>query len=539
MDKIKKEVITMKKNYFICMMFILCCVSGMNANPDSLRILQKYEGIFSSYRLDSGGMLSFHIFEGVGLRDSKIFGSPFFYGPGYGASITCVDIDGKEQPVQINDNYFVLPAGIVPVRFVLSADGYATRTVEVDFSGNRFFYSTVLLKDLSVLEEECKNTYSPYLLRMLAQCYEDGYLTQKDMVKADSLRKLANHLYADDLDRRVGIVYDGTTGKPLPSVKVTYWDEYNNVRIFTSNTQGEFPLCKSRSVTLSADGFLDRTITYEANSLPIPFITTLQKKGSDIKRMMKSDPERERFWKWQQALCYLEGYGVKKKTKKAMFLFMAFRWNAGTTIYLNKREGAPYIETGGSNKDVCERAAKLLSYEALENAYHDYSEVNASFKFWSGVLGNYGSLYTWNWMWKENTDIVTNHKCTFLVADYYLVESREVYIPLIDAGKLAYEYGNRHIAGGYEKAAVYFEEAKARLEKDRGYSLYGSLRGVCGGLAFYLSKLYRFGRGVPKDVVKADALLKEASEKGWNEANSLDDLLKALDESRNSKVSIK
>ena len=264
----------------------------------------------------------------------------------YSASVTCVDVEGKEHPVTdiSSAGYFALPSGVVPARFVLSADGYASRTLDVDFAGNRFFYSTVLLKDLPVLEKECKNAYSPYLLRMLAQCYEDGYLTQKDTVKADSLRRLADRLYADELSNRVGIVYDGTTGKPLSSVKVTYLDERNKVRVFTSDAQGEFPLCKSRFVKLSADGFMDRTITYAENELPIPFITTLQKKGSDIKRLMKSDPERARFWTWQQALCYLEGYGVKESQSKALDLFCEFGWDAGTTIYLDGRAGAPYIE---------------------------------------------------------------------------------------------------------------------------------------------------------------------------------------------------
>ena len=136
---------------------------------------------------------------------------------------------------------------------------------------------------------------------------------------------------------------------------------------------------------------------------------------------------------------------------------------------------------------------------------------------------------------KKNADILTNRKCIFLLAEHDLAENREAYNSLIEAGKLAYEYGNNHIAGSYEKAAVYFEEAKARLDKE------GNLlrRKISGGLAFYLSKLYRFGRGVPKDVVKADALLKEASEKKWDEANSLDDLLKSLDELEKAQSPIK
>ena len=526
----------MRKICFVYMLLMLCCISGMNANPDYIRIVQKYEGQFSRIRLLSGDMLSFHIFLGVGLENTRPAFSPF-QERDYSASITCVSTDGKEYPITeiSSSGYFELPKDVIPARFVLSADGYATRTLETDFSGNRFFYSTMLLKDLSVLENECKNTYSPYLLRMLAQCYEDGYLTQKDTAKADSLRKLASRLYADEPDCRVGIVFDGTTGKPLSSVKVTYLDEYNEVRTFTSNTQGEFPLCKSRSVTLSADGFLDRTITYKENDIPIPFITTLQKKGSDIKRMMKSDPERWRFWTWQQALCYLEGYAVKENPDKALDLFCEFDWNAGTTIYLK----SPHIENynDGWYKTV---AADHLSYYDLHYrasylSYPDDRPENiATCHFWAAVLGDYRNLYTWNYL-KKNADILTNRKCIFLLAEHDLAENRETYNSLIKAGKLAYEYGNNHIAGSYEKDAVYFEEAKARLDKE------GNLlrRKISGGLAFYLSKLYRFGRGVPKDVVKADALLKEASEKKWDEANSLDDLLKSLDKLEKAQSPIK
>ena len=141
--------------------------------------------------------------------------------------------------------------------------------------------------------------------------------------------------------------------------------------------------------------------------------------------------------------------------------------------------------------------------------------------------------------WKKNVVGNTARKCTFLVADHDLEKNREAYSSLVDAGKLAYEDGNRQIAGSYEKAVIYFENAKTRLEKDRNYVTWNSGREISGALAFYLSKCYRFGRGVTQDVVKADALLNEASEKGWDEANSLDDLLKELEELEKSKASKK
>ena len=52
--------------------------------------------------------------------------------------------------------------------------------------------------------------------------------------------------------------------------------------------------------------------------------------------------------------------------------------------------------------------------------------------------------------------------------------------------------------------------------------------GISGAAAFLLSKCYRFGRGVPTDAARADALLKEATEKGCAEARSLDELLKEV-----------
>lgn len=127
----------MKKVYWICFLF-LSWVLGLRAAP-------AYEGMFCSFSLSSGNMLSFHIFQGVGLAGMKVKAQPFQV-RAYSASVTCVDVEGKEHPVTdiSSAGYFALPSGVVPARFVLSADGYASRTLDVDFAGNRFFYSTVL-----------------------------------------------------------------------------------------------------------------------------------------------------------------------------------------------------------------------------------------------------------------------------------------------------------------------------------------------------------------------------------------------------------
>lgn len=78
-------------------------------------------------------------------------------------------------------------------------------------------------------------------------------------------------------------------------------------------------------------------------------------------------------------------------------------------------------------------------------------------------------------------------------------------------------YEGKGLVNDYKRAVSIFEAA---LKSEQAY--------VSGAAAFYLSKCYRFGRGVPQDIAKADAFQKEALEKGWDEAKSLDDLLKDL-----------
>ena len=60
------------------------------------------------------------------------------------------------------------------------------------------------------------------------------------------------------------------------------------------------------------------------------------------------------------------------------------------------------------------------------------------------------------------------------------------------------------------------------------YLTMASQSDTSGAASFLLSKCYRNGFGVPQDVVKADSLQKKALEKGWDEAKSLDDLLKGV-----------
>ena len=84
-------------------------------------------------------------------------------------------------------------------------------------------------------------------------------------------------------------------------------------------------------------------------------------------------------------------------------------------------------------------------------------------------------------------------------------------------GEIYYEDGADGTPGSYEKAVANFTKAKTDVDDDWS-----------GIAAFFLSKCYRFGRGVPQDVAKADALQQEASAKGYDEAKSLDDLLEKV-----------
>ena len=85
-------------------------------------------------------------------------------------------------------------------------------------------------------------------------------------------------------------------------------------------------------------------------------------------------------------------------------------------------------------------------------------------------------------------------------------------------------------------AGIYFFKGRlGRLYYEDGdyvnavkYLTMASQSDTSGAASFLLSKCYRNGFGVPQDVAKADSLQKKALEKGWDEAKSLDDLLKGV-----------
>lgn len=81
-------------------------------------------------------------------------------------------------------------------------------------------------------------------------------------------------------------------------------------------------------------------------------------------------------------------------------------------------------------------------------------------------------------------------------------------------GDIHYEDGARGTQGSYEKAVSFLEKAKSSDESN-----------VHAAAAFLFAKCYRFGRGVPQDVAKADKLLKEAVSYGWGKFSSVSELV--------------
>lgn len=89
-------------------------------------------------------------------------------------------------------------------------------------------------------------------------------------------------------------------------------------------------------------------------------------------------------------------------------------------------------------------------------------------------------------------------------------------LPLL-LGDIYYEDGARGTPGSYEKAVGYLEKAAGN-----------NVAIVSAAAAFVLSKCYRFGRGVPADVAKADRLLQKATDGGWTADHSISELTPTL-----------
>lgn len=84
-------------------------------------------------------------------------------------------------------------------------------------------------------------------------------------------------------------------------------------------------------------------------------------------------------------------------------------------------------------------------------------------------------------------------------------------------GYVYYEEGTQNVPGSYQKAVKYLTMASVSTDD------------YISGLACYLLSIcYRHGRGVPRDIQKAEELQQKASEKGCSNARDLDEILKSL-----------
>lgn len=77
---------------------------------------------------------------------------------------------------------------------------------------------------------------------------------------------------------------------------------------------------------------------------------------------------------------------------------------------------------------------------------------------------------------------------------------------LLLLGDIFYQDGTEGTPDSYAKSIGYLEKARAGANKQ-----------AAAAAAFILSKCYRFGRGVPADVRRADELLAEARAGGWED----------------------
>ena len=162
----------MKKIVLVLVMVLVCNM----AYP-----FHKYEGLLCKSKC---GIVVFHIFRDCGLGEMKSKCDPYSDFAGIEGEIHWINADGSKDFMNI-DEYFSLPATADPREVRISCKGYAPRTVKIDLSNNEFFYSCVLLKDFNTLKTECKMGYSLFWMNMLAQTYYDGYLVEKNEVKAD------------------------------------------------------------------------------------------------------------------------------------------------------------------------------------------------------------------------------------------------------------------------------------------------------------------------------------------------------------------
>lgn len=485
----------MKKIVLVLVMALVC---------NAVYPFHKYEGLLCRTKC---GIVVFHIFRDCGLGETKSKCAPYSDFSGIAGRIHWINADGSKDSLNI-DEYFSLPLTVDPREVHISCEGYSSRTVSIDLSNNDFFYSCTLLKDFDSLKNECEMGYSFFWMNMLAQAYHDGYLVDKNVVKADSIKMFAERLYSPDLFNRIGVVLDGDTGLPIENAHFSYLNVYDKWKESTiiSDKNGVFNLGLSETyygIKINATGYQERTVVFGkpgyCHNLPLPYITTLVKEKNNMKRAIKAG-EMSEFWKWQLGQCLLDGYSVKRNAKEARTLFEEISWTAGTTYYLDAHSGKYALDCDWSfynNPSIIDIASEKMSFDAIQRKEYKWGEVSRNdCYFWAGVLGDYETFA--NWQAPDSTIAMSQTK---LIADKGGIGQRLKYsMKLYHSGS---PYAFECLINAIDVAI-----------KHKNYYL--SLVSECMNT---LAKCYRFGRyGAEKDETKADYWTRQAAL--YNEQNA-------------------
>lgn len=481
----------MKKLVLVLVMVLVCNI----AYP-----FHKYEGLLCRSKC---GIVVFHIFLDCGLKEMKPKCSPHD-----NSGIRCDNIihwtnaDGSKDSLKIDnsDGYFSLPSTAEPREVRISCEGYAPRTVRIDLSKDDFFYSCTLLKDFESLKKECDMGYSLFWMNMLAQAYHDGYLVEKNVAKADSIKMFAERLYSPDFFNRIGVVLDGDTGLPIENAHISYLNVYDKWKESTiiSDKNGVFNLGLQETyygIKINATGYQKRTVLFGErrynHKLPMPYITTLIKNKNNMKKMIKAD-ERSDFWKWQLGQCFLDGYSVKKNHKEAKELFWGINWTAGTTYYLDGQRGKYAIDNDWSLYDnlYIDRASEEMSFDGIRCKEIECGDVSRNdCYFWAGILGDYETFA--NWQAPDSTIAMSHAK---LIADKGNIRQRLKYSMKLyqDGSPYAFDCLSNAINVALKYKVDYLSQVSECMNT--------------------LAKCYRFGRcGSIMDETKADYWTKQAA----------------------------
>ena len=223
--------------------------------------------------------------------------------------------------------------------------------------------------------------------------------------------------------------------------------------------------------------------------------------------------------------CYADGYGISQDDAKAVYWFTKAaeqgvdyaQYNLGMCYYFGKGVRLDYTmavywytkaaEKGNakaqSNLGLCYEKGKGVSQDYVKAVYwytkaaeqgNDYAQYNLGLCYFYGLGVNQDKDKAIYWCGKAaaSSNIYKYNTQLFFAFIYYT-------------------------SGNYAKAVKYLAIAK---ESDDDY--------FSGSACNLLSKCYRFGRGVPQDVSKADELQAEAEAKGCG--GDINELIKKLKE---------